>query len=95
MLFRVAQEVLDDALGRGGARHVELLIEPEGEGYVMEIGDDGTALQSRLADAMPSVRHRVELAGGHIEAESRAGEGGQAGGNRIRVYVPRSTAGSA
>ena len=40
-LFRVAQEALANLLARGQAKHVELVIEPEGEGYLMTVGDDG------------------------------------------------------
>jgi signal transduction histidine kinase len=94
-LFRVAQEVLDDALRRGGARNVELVIEPSAEGYLMEIGDDAGPLNPRLCESMPSLEHRVGMAGGRIEAESRPAQGAQAAGNRVRVYVPRSNAGSA
>ena len=74
---------------------MELVIEPSGEGYLMEIGDDAEAMNTRLAESMPSLEHRVGMAGGRIEVETRPAEGGQAGGNRVRVYVPRLTAGSA
>jgi signal transduction histidine kinase len=94
-LFRVAQEVLATIIARGGARNVEIVIEPEEGGYAMMIGDDGAAMDTNLSRLMPSVRHRVALSGGRIEAESRGGGGDQAAGNRVRVFVPRSTAGSA
>lgn len=94
-LFRVAQEVLATIIARGGARNVEIVIEPEGDGYSMVIGDDGAAMDTNLARLMPSVRHRVALSGGRIEVESRDAGGSEAGGNRVRVYVPRSTARSA
>ena len=88
-LFRVAQEVLVGIIGRGGAKNVELVIEPTGEGYIMTIGDDGGPMETNLSKAMPSARHRVALAGGGIEAESRA-EGNGSTGNQVRVFVPRS-----
>jgi signal transduction histidine kinase len=96
-LFRVAQEVLAGILSRAGVKNVEVVIEPEGEGYAMVIGDDGAPMNTDLARQMPSARHRVALSGGHIAAESREGTGGgeAGGGNRVRVYVPRSEAGSA
>ena len=97
-LFRVAQEVLAGVLARGGAKHVELVVEAQdeqGQGYAMTIGDDAVAMELDLARAMPSAVHRVRMAGGHINAETRAGAGSEAGGNRIRVFVPRSAAGSA
>jgi signal transduction histidine kinase len=88
-LFRVAQEVLVGIIGRGGAKNVELVIEPTGEGYIMTIGDDGGPMETNLSKAMPSARHRVALAGGGIEAESRT-EGNGSTGNQVRVFVPRS-----
>ena len=89
-LFRVAQEALSNIIARGGAKHVEVVIEPEDDGYVMLVGDDGARMDTDLARSMPSVRHRMSAAGGSVEAEARAGQG-----NRIRVFVPRSAAVSA
>jgi len=88
-LFRVAQEALANVLKRGGAKHVELVIEPEGDGYVMLIGDDGPPMDVDLAKSMPGARHRMMGAGGSVDAEARTQ------GNQIRVFVPRSSAGSA
>jgi signal transduction histidine kinase len=92
-IFRVAQDALGGIIGRGGAKNVELVIEPHQEGgvdgYLMTIGDDAHAPAGEAA-AMLISRHRVALAGGHIEAESRSGSG-----NQVRVFVPRSAAGSA
>jgi signal transduction histidine kinase len=93
-LFRVAQEVLESVISRGGARNVEVVIEPQeeegGSGYLMIIGDDGAPRETDFARSLPSIRHRVELAGGRIHAEAREGAG-----NQIRVFVPRSAAVSA
>jgi signal transduction histidine kinase len=89
-LFRIAQDVLNGVIARGGARNVELVIEPDETGYLMTIGDDGSPMETDLAVAMPSARHRISLARGRIEAESRA-----EAGNQVRVYVPRSKAVSA
>jgi signal transduction histidine kinase len=88
-LFRVAQEALANIIARGGAKHVEVVIEPEDGGYVMLIGDDGAPVDTDLARSMPSARHRMQWAGGSVTAEARAQ------GNQIRVFVPRSAAGSA
>ncbi len=100
VVFRVAQEVLASVMARGGVGNVELVLEPGDDargqgGYHLEIGDDGPAMDANLARIMPSVRHRVLLAGGHLETEIRQGGAGQAGGNRIRIFFPRSAAGSA
>jgi protein-histidine pros-kinase len=88
-LFRVAQEALVNIIARGGAKHVEMVIEPEEQGYVMVIGDDGSPADTNLARSMPSARHRMQWAGGSVAAEAREQ------GNQIRVFVPRSAAKSA
>jgi len=88
-LFRVAQEALANIITRGTAKNVEVVIEAEGDGYVMLIGDDGGPSDLDLARSMPSARHRMLGAGGSIAAETRAE------GNQLRVYVPRSAARSA
>ena len=88
-LFRVAQEALANIIERGTAKNVELVIEPQDDGYLMLIGDDGTPSDVDLARSMPSARHRMLGAGGSISAETRAE------GNQLRIFVPRSAAGSA
>jgi signal transduction histidine kinase len=90
-LFRVAQEVLVGIIARGGATHIEMVVEPRQEqgvdGYLMTIGDDA-AIHDGNSSTLLTARYRVSLAGGHIETESRAGSG-----NQVRVFVPRSAAG--
>jgi signal transduction histidine kinase len=89
-LFRVAQETLGSIIARGGAKHVELVIEAQDGGYVMVVGDDGKLMDTDLGRSMPSVRHRMFAVGGTVEAEARAGQG-----NRVRAFVPQSAAISA
>jgi signal transduction histidine kinase len=86
-LFRVAQEALANILSRGSAKHVELVIEEEGDGYVMIVGDDGAEMGANLSRAMAGIRHRVQSTGGKLAAETVPGLG-----NRVRAYVPRSPA---
>ncbi|HTU68543.1 MAG TPA: histidine kinase [Steroidobacteraceae bacterium] len=86
-LFRVAQETLSCVLARGEAKHIELVIEAEGEGYSMTIGDDGGAANEPMQRSLVGMRHRIQGAGGTLDYESRAGQG-----NQLRVYVPRSPA---
>jgi signal transduction histidine kinase len=87
-LFRVAEHALAAALARGGAKNVELVIEPEGEGYVMQIGDDGAAPDESFDRALAPLRYRIESAGGTVGTQHRPGAG-----NQVRVYVPRSPGG--
>jgi signal transduction histidine kinase len=86
-LFRVAQEVLANLVTRGVARHLELVIETEGDGYLMTIGDDGEALDAEQLRSLVGMRHRLMGAGGRLETDVVPGQG-----NRIRAYVPRSRA---
>ena len=88
-LFRIAQEALANIIARGDAKNVEVVIEPEDEGYVLLVGDDGGPADTNLARSMPSARHRIQWAGGSVAAEARPQ------GNQLRVFVPRSAAGSA
>jgi signal transduction histidine kinase len=88
-LFRVAQEALANLLARGTAKHVELVIEPEGDCYQMTVGDDGQAMDAAQLRALAGMRHRVMGAGGRLDVEAVANQG-----NRITAYVPRSRAGS-
>jgi signal transduction histidine kinase len=92
-LFRIAQEVLSGIVSRGGAANVELLLEAGETGYTMLIGDDGPAMDTDLTRSMPSLPQRARLAGGVVEADARAPAEG--GGNRVRIFVPRSAAVSA
>jgi glucose-6-phosphate-specific signal transduction histidine kinase len=97
-IFRVAQDVLAGVIARGGAQNIEVVVEPHTEngreGYLMTIGDDGVAIQDEATSLITS-RYRVALAGGQMHVESRARSEDSPGGNRVRVFVPQSAAGSA
>ena len=84
-LFRVAQEALASVLTRGKARHVELVIEADDDGYLMLIGDDGGGDDGELSQALLAMRHRVQGAGGRFEIQRAGGQG-----HRISVFVPRT-----
>jgi len=85
MLFRVAQEALVNIVAAGSARHVELVIEPDGGGYLLTLGDDGEARQEHGMRLQAGMRQRLRSVRGRFESESVPGQG-----NRIRAYVPRS-----
>ncbi len=97
-IFRVAQEILAGIVSRGGAKNVEVVVEPheagERSGYLLTVGDDGN-LTAEGAASLMTARHRVALTGGYIDVESRNGSADAPGGNRVRVFVPRSAAESA
>src|SRR4051812_13783525 len=86
-LFRVAQEALNNLVARGQAKHVELVVEPDGDGYTMEVADDGVAMDAAQLRALVGMRHRLMGAGGRMEAEAGPGRG-----HRIRAFAPRPRA---
>lgn len=90
-LFRVAQEALANLLARGGAKHVELVIEPhrenDSDGYQMTVGDDAAAMNAAQQRALAGMRHRMMGAGGSLDVAVMPGQG-----NRITAFVPRSAA---
>jgi signal transduction histidine kinase len=84
-LFRVAQESLHNLRARGRVKHVELVIEPEQEGYTMTVGDDGVTMNAAQMRALAGMRHRLLGVGGSLKVETSSDQG-----NRIKAYVPRS-----
>jgi protein-histidine pros-kinase len=86
-LFRVAQEVLTSVMARGNAKHIELVVEPEENGYSMLIGDDGSGLDETFDRVLVGLRHRIQGMGGRLDAHHEPGQG-----NQIRTFVPRSPA---
>ena len=85
-LFRVAQAALESVFERGGAKHVELVLERQGDGYLLEMGDDGT-LNGNSSRLTLGMRQRMRGIGGNLEIETAPGQG-----SRIKAYVPRSPA---
>jgi signal transduction histidine kinase len=86
-LFRVGQEALHYIIWRGGAKHIELVLDTEADGYVLTVGDDGQPLDAAGKQKLIGMRYRVLGAGGTFSSESMPGQG-----NRIRAFVPRSKA---
>jgi signal transduction histidine kinase len=94
VLFRVAQDALNNVFARGGARHVELVLEPAGqdgatEGYLLEVGDDGETLNANTARTTLGMRQRIQGIGGNLEVEIAPGKG-----TRVRAFAPQSPTGS-
>src|SRR5262245_13844809 len=69
-LFRVAQEALNNLLARGGAKHVELVIEAGDGGYLLTVGDDGQAMDGSHSGGLVGMRHRLKGAGGRLQCEA-------------------------
>lgn len=89
VLFRVAQDSLNNVFVRGSAKHVELVLEAQDGGYQIEIGDDGDTTHSSTARTTLGMRQRMQGIGGTLEVEIAPGQG-----SRVRAFAPRSPAGS-
>ena len=79
-LFRVAQEALANIIARGGAKHIEVVIEPEGEGYVLaggrrwpEHGHRSRALHAECAS--PHVCGRRQCGSGSAARSGQSDQG--------------------
>jgi signal transduction histidine kinase len=88
ILYRIAQEALNNALKHAEATTVTVRIRPEGDQVVLEVTDDGQgfdpeAPQHRGGMGLDSMRERTRQMGGVLEIVSAPGEG-----TTVRVAVP-------
>jgi signal transduction histidine kinase len=76
VLFRAAQEAVINARKHAAARHVWIEMEPDDGAIVLEVGDDGRGT-SEIRDGigLTSMKDRVASLGGHVDIQSRPGEG--------------------
>src|SRR3954462_9310687 len=56
-LFRVAQEALANVLARGAAKHVELVLEPQGHLSQLTVGHDVQGMDAAQLRALVGMRH--------------------------------------
>jgi signal transduction histidine kinase len=77
--YRVVQEALRSALEQGHAGHADVLLRYGADDVVVRVDDDGPA-ETR---ALPGVRERVTLYGGHLRAGAR-----RDGGHGVRARLP-------
>jgi PAS domain S-box-containing protein len=89
ILYRVAQEVLQNIRRHAAATHVAVTLETREGGYYMRIRDDGIGFLPARASLKPghlglaAIRERATLAGGWLRIESAPGEGAS-----IEFWVP-------
>ncbi|MEP0548155.1 MAG: ATP-binding protein [Rhodothermales bacterium] len=85
-LYRIVQEAVVNALKHADPSYVAISLEDD-DGLALTIEDDGAGLPppTERVDGvgLRSMRHRADLAGGHIDV----GAGGE-GGTIVRVVVP-------
>jgi two-component system CheB/CheR fusion protein len=83
MLYRIAQEALNNVAKHAQADSVEVMLERRGDQVVLIVADNGTGFDVKQASArgarrglgMVSMRERAALIGGTLEIESQPGSG--------------------
>jgi signal transduction histidine kinase len=90
VLFRIAQEALNNVAKHAQASRVEIAVERSGSGYVMSVKDDGIgfdAAEDREARhtglGMVTMRERAQAVDGSFEVQTFPG-----GGTQLTVRVP-------
>lgn len=80
IVFRIAQEALQNIARHSGASIVAIKIEYPGKGLLMQITDDGAGFSAERISAMPglgisNMRNRARLVGGLLDLRSLPGYG--------------------
>lgn len=87
MLYRIAQEAINNAIKHAQTRHMRLALKATPNHVVLEIADSGSGFDPTQSFpghlGLRSMRERTELLGGHFEIQSSPGSG-----TRIRVSLP-------
>ena len=78
MIFRIAQESLNNVRRHAHARHVELCLRLESDGWVLTVADDGIGFEpanERAGYGLLGMEERARLLGGVLKIRSAPGEG--------------------
>ncbi len=91
-LFRIAQEAFTNILKHSAAKTVDITLNVDLGGIVMQISDDGRGIPAGRLTAtgshgLASMRHRVRALGGRLDVRSPA-----SGGTVLLVQLPAATA---
>ena len=86
-LYRIGQEALHNVVKHANASNAKLRIATDGNRVLLSVSDDGVGFEPdkvpRLHFGLIGMRQRVDLVGGELRVESRAG-----GGTLIEAMVP-------
>ena len=89
VLYRIAQEALNNAAKYARAKAVRLTLREEGKKVILEIADDGQGFDASKVDSktvgLTSMRERAALVGGTTRIESTPGKG-----TRVHVEVTKA-----
>lgn len=89
-LYRSLQEALTNVLRHSGAQRVGVVLQPEGDGVRLVVGDDGCGRAGtlRAGGGLLGMRERAEMAGGRLDLAPSV-----LGGLQIELWLPSSNAG--
>jgi len=87
-VFRIAQEALTNILKHAEAKSADLVIDIEGETFLLRVTDDGKGipanrLQTITSHGLASMRHRISALGGSWEVRSPS-----SGGTTVTALIP-------
>jgi signal transduction histidine kinase len=91
VLFRVAQEALNNIVKHAGATRVDVSIDVAGDDLLLVVGDDGRGIKPEQAalgwqaHGLAGMRHRLFALGGTLEVAPA-----KDGGTEVRARVPRA-----
>jgi signal transduction histidine kinase len=94
ILFRIAQEALENAREHAGADSVSVTLFERDSGWTVRISDDGRGFDPGPAESWPStgglaaMRDRARLGGGGLRVESSPGAG-----TAVEAWLPDAIAG--
>lgn len=86
MLFRVAQESLNNVARHADASNVRLQLRRSGEGWDLDIEDDGVGFDTESPPSgfgLLSMEERAQLVGGNLRVASRLGKG-----SSVHLHLP-------
>lgn len=87
-LFLIIQEGMANVVKHASAQHVNLVLQDNGNQYVLEINDDGRGFQQEgermHSYGLSTMRERASKLGGELEITSKTGAG-----TRVKVYMPK------
>ena len=93
LLYRMVQEALTNAAKHAQARHVRITLEDRDGGVRLAVTDDGIGAELEAFErprpghfGVASLRHRAEVAGGHLRLDSAPGHG-----TTVEAWLPATS----
>jgi signal transduction histidine kinase len=86
ILFRIVQEILQNAIKHAGAKFIAIQIKEEKAHLVIAISDDGKGFDEATVQksvGILNIKHRSHLLGGHAQWKSSIGNG-----TRVTIQLP-------